>query len=75
VGRKKMFLLITLLPMAIAVASSEEYASRCRNFNCEIQFKLLSKLIHLEVKAAKQDNMIAKLTAKLECECIFINHK
>ncbi|XP_060564786.1 uncharacterized protein LOC132723991 [Ruditapes philippinarum] len=61
--KAKLFSFVILLTSAISVSFSE-YASTCKNFDCE--YKLLSKLIQLEERTAQQENKIALLTAKLE---------
>ncbi|XP_060581113.1 uncharacterized protein LOC132737781 isoform X3 [Ruditapes philippinarum] len=58
-----MPLFVILVLCSIYIASSE-YAPSGRNVDCE--YKLLSKLIHLEERTAQQDNKISLLTAKLE---------
>jgi hypothetical protein len=63
VFKENMHLFIVLLLSSIHITTSE-YATSCRNFDCE--YKLLSKLIHLEERTAQQGSKISLLTEKLE---------
>jgi hypothetical protein len=66
--KANMFLFAILLMFSISTSFSE-YASTCRNFDCE--YKLLSKLVQLKERTAQQQKDIALLTAQLEGKKFF----